>query len=162
MRAQVKRYNDHFDEKAGKLTGLDCNLEKALVCALDYALTKPDVRIVSAIKVLQWMQNPVPLRAATGTERAFAATVGPPRIKALTPQGLRLDVPLGGLYTISIYQVDGRRSPIHPGNEGRFPTVQSGTVKAQFFAGRLDSLRITAAWLSAGFSRIASLAFCRR
>lgn len=153
MRAQVKRYNDYFDEKTGKLTGLDYNLldmgklttdqfatalkanldihyngnrspfifgghsdkysnaslQKALVSVLDYALTKPDVRIVSAIKVLQWMQNPVPLRAATETKRAFAATVGPPRINALTTQGLRLDVPEGGLYTISIYQLDGRR-----------------------------------------------------
>lgn len=153
MRAQVKKYNDYFDEKNGKLTGLDYNLidmgkmspdqftatlkynldihyggnrspfifgghsdkygnaslQKALVSFIDYALTKPDVRIVSAAKVLQWMQAPVPLRAPTGTRSAYPATTPPPQVKAVTSRQLSLVIPESGVYAISLFHIDGRK-----------------------------------------------------
>lgn len=54
----------HSDTYSAKHTGYIPSLEerrKALVDFIEYALTKPDVRFVSAKQLLQWMSDPKPL-----------------------------------------------------------------------------------------------------
>jgi peptidoglycan/xylan/chitin deacetylase (PgdA/CDA1 family) len=53
----------HTDTYSSQHTGYAAPLEarrKALADFIAYALTKPEVRFVSAVQLLQWMSNPVP------------------------------------------------------------------------------------------------------
>lgn len=92
-------------------------LQAALTGFIDWALTKPDVRVVSAMKVIEWMRNPVPLRAPSAVSPAVPV-VQAPRVLALTAKELRLAVPEAGEYSVSLFRLDGSR--MHA-TKARFP-----------------------------------------
>ncbi len=86
----------------------DSEKQNALVKVIDYALSKPDVRIVSQIKVLEWMLNPVGLDG-TEVKHTSAVNSSPLNVKALTTHDLYLTIPEHGTYNISLYRVDGKK-----------------------------------------------------
>ena len=82
--------------------------QDALIEVVDYALSKPDVRIVSQIKLLEWMLSPVGLDG-TEANHTPTATGNPLRIRALTTNHLYLTIPDYGTYDIALYRVDGKK-----------------------------------------------------
>ncbi len=90
-------YYNTTDRKAG--------LEKFV----DYALSKPDVRIVPPLKVIEWMRNPVPLHPTGGKENPLSSqSCQKPVVKGLYGNNLHLSVPVAGKYIIALYTLTGR------------------------------------------------------
>jgi peptidoglycan/xylan/chitin deacetylase (PgdA/CDA1 family) len=86
----------------------DSEKQNALVEVVDYALSKPDVRIVSQIKVLEWMLDPVGLDG-TEVKHTSKAKTNSLRVRALIGNKLYLSIPEHGTYNISLYRFDGKK-----------------------------------------------------
>lgn len=90
-------YYSESDRKSG--------LEKFVT----YALSKPDVRIIPPIKVIEWIRNPVPLHptGVTGTPLSFQS-FQEPMVKGLYGNTLHVSIPVSGVYTITLYTMTGK------------------------------------------------------
>jgi peptidoglycan/xylan/chitin deacetylase (PgdA/CDA1 family) len=151
LRKRIHDKISYFDEKDGKITGLDYNLwfeagidqnafaailmytldlhyngnrapmffgchsnyydeashKSGLEKFVDFALSKPDVRIVPAIKFLDWMHSPVGL---IGTSLTKGTTASAPHasVKRITESGIALTIFQPGRYEVSLVSVNGR------------------------------------------------------
>lgn len=78
---------------------------------LDYALKKPDVRIVSAINVVRWMQNPKLLDpssnvvAKSGAAKMSIASV---QVKTVGSHSIQINGLAPGTYEIALFTLDGQ------------------------------------------------------
>ncbi len=74
---------------------------------LEYAVTLPDVRIVSSVDVIEWMRNPVPLDRSIATSElvthfqhfTLSNTVG---------ESISIETPTAGAYTMTVMDLRGR------------------------------------------------------
>lgn len=78
----------------------------ALKAFIDYALSKPDVRFVTTKDIIAWMRkpvalNPTPLLPNSNSKISNYAV-------AVFGRTLRIAVPQSGLYSLTIYSLDGR------------------------------------------------------
>ncbi len=90
-------YYSESDRKSG--------LEKFVT----YALSKPDVRIVPPIKVIEWMRDPVPLHPTGATKTPTSSqSLQEPMVRGLYGNTLQVYIPVSGQYTITLYTVTGR------------------------------------------------------
>lgn len=98
------------------------NRMKAIEEFISYALSKPDVRIVPFIKIIEWCRNPV---ALDGTNDI---SIGEPVIEknigvTITGNTIKLTDVIPGIYRISVYSLSGRmifsESFSLKGSEGR-------------------------------------------
>lgn len=82
----------------------------ALANFIDYALTFPNVRFVSAIQLIEWMRNPVPLgrTPVTGIKTA-SSNKYKMSVILLNSSNLSLSVPLKGSYNLELFNVSGKR-----------------------------------------------------
>ena len=88
------------------------NLEErraALSNFIDYALTKPEVRIVTAVEVIEWMNNPVALgEDAVSVVSAEQKPGTALNIRNLTPHSLTFESNVDDLYTLKVMGLNGR------------------------------------------------------
>lgn len=78
---------------------------------IDYVLTKPDVRMVRYIDVIEWMRNPVELGATWIDENQAmnGATLSAKlSIYAVNRNSMQLTLPESGFYSVSIYAPNGQ------------------------------------------------------
>ncbi|KMQ51733.1 polysaccharide deacetylase, partial [Chitinispirillum alkaliphilum] len=81
----------------------------ALRNIIEYALTKPEVRIVTAVQVIEWMRDPVPLGAEfVSVVRKEQKPGTALNIKSLTSQSLTFDSANDDLYSLRIMGLNGR------------------------------------------------------
>jgi len=76
---------------------------------IQYALSKPDVRIVTPIQVIKWLRNPCPLQASSGP---FNLTINQPTHGKITANPQKNQYNNGEVVTLSIsldpgYQITG-------------------------------------------------------
>ncbi len=81
-----------------------------LADVIDYALTKPDVRIVPIIDIIRWMRNPVELGATYISDNAqIAGAAIKAQIKKVLSTSIDISVPKAGIYSLVLYSANGRR-----------------------------------------------------
>ncbi|KMQ52281.1 chitin deacetylase [Chitinispirillum alkaliphilum] len=89
------------------------NLEQrraALSNIIEYALSKPEVRIVTAVQVIEWMKDPVPLGRSENVSVVENKTNPVERIslKNLTSGSLTFNSHSDDLYSLNIYGLNGQ------------------------------------------------------
>ena len=100
---------------------------------IEYALTKPDVRFVTAKQLIQWMRNPVALDDITYVKKekehaAFPSLI----ITEVTPGKISFIAPVQGRYSIIVYTVQGQQITntisTHCAQGWNSVTLNSGTI----------------------------------
>jgi hypothetical protein len=77
---------------------------------IKYALTKPDVRFVTANQIIQWMRNPVALDDISSvTTKKGNSAVSSIIITALTQKMISFTVSNPGYYSMVVYSVQGQQ-----------------------------------------------------
>jgi hypothetical protein len=85
-------------------------MRKAIEDFIDYALTKDDVRIVPAIKIIEWCRNPVKLSTVPIIHSNSAgSSMVRPSIGAVTLKSVSVTVPEMGNYSLQVYTSSGKR-----------------------------------------------------
>ncbi len=110
----VGLHSDTYAESNPSGTNYDDALDlagrkAALTNFIEYALTFPEVRFVTAIQLIEWMRNPIPLGRTAGTSIQNVKTVNgiAPSIRS-EGNSLSLTVPQSGNYSVSIVNALGR------------------------------------------------------
>ncbi|MBN1983343.1 MAG: polysaccharide deacetylase family protein [Chitinivibrionales bacterium] len=101
--------------------------QAAVESFIKYALTKPMVRFVSAMQLIQWMRKPVPLGRKPVTELTTTFPFDkrqPIVVSVRTSDAVTITVPHTGFYSIALYSLSGKQiaAPV------RVHCVQGGTV----------------------------------
>ncbi|MBW1895317.1 MAG: hypothetical protein JRI91_16740 [Deltaproteobacteria bacterium] len=93
------------------LTSSTCSSRrKAITDFIDYALTKPDVRIVRFDDIIKWMRHPVALDDNTYVQiTPVENSVNSLSINVLPDNRIKLSIPVDGTYKMSIYSLNGRK-----------------------------------------------------
>ncbi len=81
--------------------------QEAIENFIDYATTTyPDVRIVTPYQVIQWMREPIALENGSSVKPS-SKTISEIRINSMSAGEVSLTVPQSGMYTVSLFQLDG-------------------------------------------------------
>ncbi len=85
-------------------------MRKSIEDFIDYALTLDDVRIVPAIKIIEWCRNPIKLgttpisHTPISDNKPFKASIG-----VVTPETIKIIVPSAGNYSLDVYTLAGEK-----------------------------------------------------
>jgi hypothetical protein len=142
--------NDYFE----RLTASDCaERRKSIADFINYALSKPDVRIVRFVDMITWMKNPVALDAASRIDATEERPVAMHQVRILPGKRPGLFFPAAGIYSVGLYSLDGRKivaesraftAGVHPVNHC-LPSVPPGVYTI-----RINESGIRKFWLRYG------------
>ena len=117
--------NEHWfedDARAGT-----AERQQALLEMLDYALSLPDVRVVSPIDVLNWMNDPVPLGKAPAAAPNPDPTLTPTASPTLTPVPAPSLTPTQEPDASTSLSLQPQSATIAPGDRRQFTATVTGT-----------------------------------
>lgn len=139
----------HYDPRMGL-----ADRKKALADFIEYALTKPEVRFITAKQLIQWMRNPVALANVkpipVQRTRAKLHARDLIRVKA---GSLALTLPAGGVYVVTVASAQGkvlyRSRPTSSGIGGAslavpLAGIPKGTMLVKLESGREAYSRLVA------------------
>lgn len=118
-------YNTSFD---GQAKANLAERRKAIVDFIEYALSKPDVRIVRMIDVIHWMRNPVALDAQVLVRSRALPLPGSYDAMELSRNNVVLSIPRDGFNSFNRYLANGRKTVVS------FP-VPSDQIRPRFRPG---------------------------
>jgi hypothetical protein len=126
--------------------------KKALSDFIDYALTKPNVRFISAKQLIHWMRNPVALSVITpiAAQRTRARLHGRDLIR-IKSGSVAFTLPAGGTYTVALATPGGktlyRSRPIASG-------IGGGTTEVSLRGYPKGALVVRLQGAAAAYSRV--------
>ncbi len=75
---------------------------------IEYALSKPDVRMVTSINIIKWMRDPIgldqtPIALSDASKQVVNLT-----LNTVSPSRIEFSIPRAGTYTLSLYAMNGK------------------------------------------------------
>ena len=112
---------------------------------IDYMLTKPDVRFVTASQLIAWMQAPVGLDGTIGSPVKIPVvdkTTTPFAVKGVVKGNLVFSAPLAGTYVVRLFNVNGalvRATAISANHAGTVSSPFKGSIASGIYLVKISA-----------------------